>query len=176
DLAEFFFPSFARTNPGKWPVAKEKQTADGKPERDENGKPVKEIKLLSEDDDLRAAFFEVWYQKTKPELEPVPADMVLASGSGLDPHITLRNANYQAPGVIEERAKARVRDAHPMLSPEQVDMEAKKIEPAVEKLVRDLIGKHSFTPMWGIAAGDPLVNVLELNRALDAAMETISVK
>src|SRR5262249_50814574 len=28
DLAEFFFPSFARTNPGKWPVAKEKQTAD----------------------------------------------------------------------------------------------------------------------------------------------------
>jgi K+-transporting ATPase ATPase C chain len=176
DLAEFFFPSFARTNPGKWPVAKEKQTADGKTEVDENGKPLKEIKLVSEDDDLRAAFFELWYQRTKPELEPVPADMVLASGSGLDPHITLRNANYQAPGVIEERAKARVKDAHPKIAPEELEAKAKKIEPAVEKLVHDLIGKHSFTPMWGLAAGDPLVNVLELNLALDAAMKTLTVQ
>lgn len=71
----------------------------------------------------------------------VPADAVTTSGSGLDPHITLRAAMVQA----ERIAKAR-----------QADVSS----------VRELITKKSFTPMAGIV-GEPLVNVLEVNLALD---------
>ncbi len=159
DLAVFFFASFAKTNPGKWPIVKEQKTPDGKPKLDEDGKPVKAIGLVTADDDLRATFFEMWYQDTKPDLQPVPADMVLASGSGLDPHITVRNAHYQAATVIEERAKS-----YP--------------EAEVKKLVEHLIEQHILKPMWGLAGGEDykLVNVLELNLALDAEMKKIKLR
>jgi K+-transporting ATPase ATPase C chain len=72
---------------------------------------------------------------------PVPADAVTASGSGLDPHISLRNAELQAPRV----AKAR------NLPPEKV-----------LAIVRANTNPASF----GIL-GEPGVNVLALNLALD---------
>ncbi len=71
----------------------------------------------------------------------VPADAVTASASGLDPHISPANANLQADRV----AKAR------HLSRQQVD---------------ELIGRNTEGPDWGVF-GDPRVNVLELNLALD---------
>lgn len=74
--------------------------------------------------------------------EPVPADAVTASGSGLDPHISLRNAELQAARV----AKARAMD--------------------VEK-VRGLIRVNTDAANLGIL-GEPGVNVLKLNLALDA--------
>jgi K+-transporting ATPase ATPase C chain len=74
---------------------------------------------------------------------PVPADAVTRSGSGLDPHISLANAELQAPRV------ARVR----RLSREQV---------------RNLIASATDGRNWGIL-GEPGVNVLRLNRALDEA-------
>ena len=41
-------------------------------------------------------FFDLWLREhADADLEPVPADMVMASGSGLDPHITLENAVWQ---------------------------------------------------------------------------------
>lgn len=75
------------------------------------------------------------------ETDPVPADAVTASGSGLDPHISLRNAELQAPRV----AKAR-------------NLSADK--------VRELIKQNTDAADFGIL-GEPGVNVLKLNLSLD---------
>ena len=72
----------------------------------------------------------------------VPADAVTASGSGLDPHISVRNAGLQAARV----AKAR--------------------HLSVEK-VKELIAASTTGPDLGIF-GDAGVNVLKLNLSLDA--------
>ncbi|GMU47648.1 MAG: potassium-transporting ATPase KdpC subunit [Porticoccaceae bacterium] len=72
---------------------------------------------------------------------PVPVDLVTASGSGLDPDISLAAARYQAPRV------ARVRG----LPPAQITA---------------LIERHARRPWLGVL-GEPRVNVLALNLALD---------
>src|SRR5262249_17252223 len=75
------------------------------------------------------------------ESEPVPADAVSASGSGLDPEISLRNAELQ----IARVAKAR-------------GLSAEK--------VRDLVQQNTDGRDLGVF-GDPGVNVLQLNLALN---------
>ena len=72
----------------------------------------------------------------------VPADAVTASGSGLDPHISLRNAELQAPRV----AKAR--------------------NVSVEKVL-ELVHANTDPASLGLL-GEPGVNVLTLNLALDS--------
>lgn len=72
---------------------------------------------------------------------PVPADLITASGSGLDPHITLAAAMYQAERVASAR-----------------DLSL--------KAVTDLLIKHVRRP-GGIFTSEPLVNVLIVNMALD---------
>jgi potassium-transporting ATPase KdpC subunit len=72
---------------------------------------------------------------------PIPVDLVTASASGLDPQISPAAAQYQLARI------ARVRG----LSPQRV---------------RALIGAHTRLRQWGVF-GEPRVNVLELNLALD---------
>lgn len=76
---------------------------------------------------------------------PVPVDLVTASASGLDPEISVAAARYQAARV------ARVRN----IAPERVN---------------ELISTHTKGQLLGFI-GEPRVNVLELNLALDSAQK-----
>ena len=73
---------------------------------------------------------------------PIPVDLITASGSGLDPHISPAAADYQ----INRVAKTR------NMKPE---------------ILRSLIDANTESRQWGFL-GEPRINVLTLNLALDA--------
>ena len=72
---------------------------------------------------------------------PIPVDLVTSSASGLDPHISFAAVYYQVPRI------ARIRGLP-------------------EKLVKTIISTHSRGRLLTVL-GEPVVNVLELNLALD---------
>jgi K+-transporting ATPase ATPase C chain len=98
----------------------------------------------SEDLTARATEIVARYGAT-PE-NPLPPELAAAPGGGLDPHISEGAALYQAPRVAEARGLPLE------------DVEA-------------LIAEHRFRP-GGFLTPDRLVNVLELNLALDRVGET----
>ena len=73
--------------------------------------------------------------------QPVPADAVEASGSGLDPHISLKNAALQVSRVAKARGIS-------------------------EDDLKALVAKYTDGPDFGIL-GEPGVNIVKLNLALD---------
>lgn len=79
------------------------------------------------------------YAATKAN--PLPVDLVTASGSGLDPHISFAGANYQIPRIARARGIAE------------------------EKITRLVASKVEYP--GGFIRNEPFVNVLELNFELD---------
>jgi potassium-transporting ATPase KdpC subunit len=141
DLAVVFFDSFSNDFPGRFPAAVEHQTADGKTET--------AIEPVKDGADIQSTFFDMWRQE-HPDvaLQDVPADLVMASGSGLDPHITLDNAKFQLDRITDAWAKDTKRDpGH------------------VRHDIEELLQQHTFAPGGGLF-GVPMVNVLELNLEL----------
>lgn len=142
DVAVQFFASYGSANPGAWPSSIETKTADGKSE--------KRVKPAKEGTDIQATFFDPWLREhSDADLEKVPADAVMASGSGLDPHVTLRNALWQLDRVAAARSRS--------------ESETPRVREGIEALLRE----QSFTPLGGLAGGEPLVNVLEVNLRVD---------
>lgn len=84
-----------------------------------------------------------------PAGEVVPVDAVTASGSGLDPHLTLRAARAQVGRVVTAWAAKR------NLPPDQV-----------RATVEAVLSAAAFEPLGGLAGSEPLVNVLEVNLEL----------
>ncbi len=82
------------------------------------------------------------FRKDNPHFNgPIPADALTASGSGLDPHISVANAEAQAARVAEARGVDRT---------------------AVQKLINAQMEDRDFGLL-----GEPRVNVLKLNLTLD---------
>jgi K+-transporting ATPase ATPase C chain len=141
DLAVVFFDDFSRQYRGKFPSAVTKNGSDGK--------PVTVIEPVKEGSDIQSTFFDMWRQEhAAVELQDVPGDMVTASGSGLDPHISRDNAEFQLDRVSEKWAANLKRDPG-----------------AMRKEIARILDDNASAPLGGLA-GEKFINVLEVNLIL----------
>jgi potassium-transporting ATPase KdpC subunit len=141
DLATLFFADFSAAHPGAFPDIVESKTAGGETE--------KHVEPVTRGSSIQSVFFDMWLQDNKNvDLKQVPADLVTASGSGLDPDITLENALYQLDHVANRWAELTKGDAASL---------RKDIEP--------LVRERASAPL-GNVSGPQLLNVLEINLLL----------
>jgi K+-transporting ATPase ATPase C chain len=111
-----------------------------------DGKQVTEIEPVKTGSDIQSIFFDTW-RADHPDvaLNDVPADLVTASASGLDPDITLDNAEFQLDRVAAKWA------------------DDKKLKVAdVRKEIDGILQDKAYAP-WGGSIGEKLVNVLDVN-------------
>ena len=91
----------------------------------------------------------MWRQENPDaELQDVPGDLVTASGSGLDPDITLENAEFQLERVVAKWADDTKRDAAD-----------------IRKEINQILRANASAAFGGLA-GEKFVNVLEVNLEL----------
>jgi potassium-transporting ATPase KdpC subunit len=141
DLAALFFENFSQEHPGMFPSAVTQTGADGKPQTS--------IQPVKEGSDIQGAFFDMWRQEhPDADLQNVPGDLVMASGSGLDPDITLENAEFQLDRVAAKWADDTKRDTG-----------------EIRKEIEQILQAKASAPFGGLA-GDKFVNVLEMNLEL----------
>jgi potassium-transporting ATPase KdpC subunit len=141
DLAVMFFENFSKANPGKFPSAVTTQLPGGKSQT--------AIQPVASGSDVQSIFFDMWRQDhADADLANVPGDMVTTSGSGLDPHITLDNAEYQLDRVASKWATDTKRN------PTEVHTE-----------IEQMLQTDAFAPLGGFV-GEKMVNVLQVNLEL----------
>ncbi|WP_010585241.1 potassium-transporting ATPase subunit C [Schlesneria paludicola] len=138
DLAVAFFTSYSKEHPGTFPAGVTREDSTDKA-----------IQPAAKGADIQSIFFDMWRQEhPDADLEQVPGDLVMASGSGLDPHITLKNALYQLDRVATKWA-------------ETTNRELTTVHQEIETLLR----QKAQAPLGGLV-GVQLINVLEMNLAL----------
>jgi len=141
DLAVVFFKDFSEKNPGKFLTAVTKT---------ENGKSVTTFDVVDSGSDIQSTFFLMWREDhPDADLQDLPGDFVTASASGLDPHISMENAQFQLERVASKRAEDLKRD--PAL---------------LQKEIGQILQENASAPWFGLA-GEKFVNVLEVNLELD---------
>jgi potassium-transporting ATPase KdpC subunit len=141
DLAVLFFENFSKANPGKFPSSVTKQLPNGKSQTD--------VEPVASGSDVQSIFFDMWRQDhPDAPLQDVPADMVTSSASGLDPHITLQNAEYQLDRVAQKWA------ADKKLDPKQVHAQ-----------IEEMLQSDASAALGGLF-GEKFVNVLQVNLQL----------
>lgn len=141
DLAVVFFETFSRENPGRFPSAVTKIGADGKAQTT--------IEPAKDGPDIQSLFFDMWRQDhPDADLQDIPGDLVTTSGSGLDPDVTLQNAEYQLDRVALKWAADMKRDPT-----------------AVRNEIKQILQANARAPFGGLA-GEKFVNVLEVNLEL----------
>jgi K+-transporting ATPase ATPase C chain len=141
DLAVVFFENFSNDHPGMFPSSVTKTGADGKPATD--------IEPVNAGSDIQSIFFDMW-RSDHPDvaLNDVPADLVTASASGLDPDITFENAEFQLDRVAAKWADDK-------------KLKVDDVRKAIETILQD----KAHAP-WGGLIGENLVNVLDVNLEL----------
>ena len=141
DLAVVFFENFSKSYPGKFPSAVTVTGPDGKPQT--------AIGPVNTGTDIQSNFFDMWRQDNPDvALQDVPGDYLTTSGSGLDPNITLENAEYQLDRVSAKWAADTKRDPS-----------------AVRAEIEQILEANASAPFGGIA-GEKLINVLQVNLEL----------
>jgi K+-transporting ATPase ATPase C chain len=141
DLAVVFFENFSKESPGRFPSAVTHTGADGK--------ATTAIEPVKDGSDIQSIFFDMWRQDhPDADLRNLPGDLVTTSGSGLDPDITLQNAEYQLDRVASKWADDTKRD------------------PAgIRREIDQILQANAKAPFGGLA-GEKMVRVLEVNLEL----------
>ena len=110
---------------------------------DYNGEGAGGSNLSPTNPELRGRVADLLSRDRVSPRQGIPADLVTASGSGLDPHISEAAARFQVPRIAAARGVG-------------------------ESAVESLIEAEAFAPAGRLSGGTRIVNVLEINLALDA--------